>query len=264
MKFTLDKLSSTKIKFGALILLSIVSFGLAALYILPIHILSTEQPLPNIDAIVDVKQRKQAFFDYLTPIIQAENQSIRKDRDSLLDIASDLGSSDSPSFLQGRKLKSLAEKYRIEWEPEQFGEIIKQLELRIDTVPLPLVLVQAAKESGWGTSKFARQGNNLFGQWCFRKGCGIVPAKRSNEAQHEVRIFQSIRAAVAGYLHNLNTGRNYHELREIRIGFRKAGKPMDSLSLADGLLHYSQRRQAYVDEVKAMIQQNRTFWPAQN
>lgn len=215
--------------------------------------------LPDMQAYAAGGERKAAFIDFLTPVIETQNKIIREQRDNLLEIASTLEADGEISWLAGRRLNSLAEQYRVETEDTVPTNLVAELKLRIDEVPLSLVLVQAAKESGWGTSKFARVGNNLFGQWCFSEGCGIVPSKRSSGAKHEVRVFDSVDAAVAAYFHNINSGRSYRQLRDLRAAARKAGRGMDSISLADGLLFYSQRRQAYVDEVKLMIHQYKKF-----
>ena len=174
-------------------------------------------------------------------------------------VCADLQAENRLSIIGALRLKSLARKYRVEWNESDPQSVIDTLRRRIDLVPVPLVLVQAAKESGWGTSRFAREGNNLFGQWCYTKGCGIVPARRSSGAKHEVQVFDSVEDAINAYLHNINTADAYRSLREIRARQRKAGKTPDGIALADGLLYYSQRREAYVKEVKLMLQQYRQF-----
>jgi Bax protein len=127
---------------------------------------------------------------------------------------------------------------------------------RVDTVPLELVLSQAANESAWGTSRFARKANNLFGQWCFSKGCGLVPARRNAGSTHEVAAFKSPQLSVRSYLRNLNTGRVYKDLRNIRAAKRAEGKQATAYEIAAGLSKYSERGQAYVKEIRAMIKYN--------
>lgn len=215
--------------------------------------------LPDMRAIEDVNTRKTTFFDYLTPIVESLNEEIMEKRDRLLAVAADFRDDRKLSLFNRHRLKSLAREYDLEWDASDPGETIRVLQRRIDMVPVPLVLVQAAKESGWGTSRFAREGNNLFGQWCYRAGCGIVPSRRSDGAKHEVRVFDSVEDAISAYLHNLNSGDAYRGLRQIRARLRNAGKTPDASSLADGLLYYSQRREAYVLEVKLMLDQYRKF-----
>lgn len=215
--------------------------------------------LPDMGAIEHIPTRKATFFNYLAPIVKLKNEEIRSQRDHLLNIATRFENSNSVSIIDRYRLKSLAQQYDVEWLESDSGAVIKTLRRRIDVVPVPLVLVQAAKESGWGTSRFARQGNNLFGQWCYRPGCGMVPAQRSGGAKHEVKEFNSIEDAIGAYLHNINTGDAYQSLRQIRARLRNAGKHPDGRALADGLLYYSQRREAYVNEVKDMLQQYHQF-----
>ena len=101
--------------------------------------------------------------------------------------------------------------------------------------------------------------HNGFGKWCFEPGCGIVPKRRAAGARHEVRDFDSVEDAVSAYLHNINTGRAYQRLREIRADLRRAGEKPSAIALADGLLFYSERREEYVNEVKRMILQYHKF-----
>jgi Bax protein len=128
---------------------------------------------------------------------------------------------------------------------------------RVDVVPETLVLVQAANESGWGTSRFALEGLNFFGQWCFRRGCGIVPENRPDGMNHEVRIFKSVNASIRSYLRNINTHAAYLELRLLREQRRAEGKDIRALDLTPGLLSYSERGEDYIDELNAMIRVNR-------
>lgn len=215
-------------------------------------------PLPDFSVIEDIDQRKTAFFSYLAPIVVEENERVIAQRSRLLELAQQ--PSDDPfSPLQRRWLRKLAAKYEVEWPGESREETLSTLLRRIDVVPLPLALVQAAKESGWGQSRFAREGNNLFGHWCFSPGCGIVPAQRASGASHEVAAFDSVRQSVRRYLNNLNTHESYQPLRKIRQAERQAGKTPSALTLADGLILYSERREAYVDDIKSILLANQAL-----
>ena len=227
--------------------------------IIVILVLPSTDRLPDMKAYAAGSARKTAFFDYLTPIIESENRAIIKDRQRLLELSVKLAAGGNPSLFDNQRIRSLADQFLVAREKVESNKVLDQLLQRVDSIPVSLVLVQAAKESGWGTSKFAREGNNLFGQWCYQEGCGIVPSRRSDGASHEVQVFDSVGDAVTAYLHNLNTGKFYRRLRDIRSQIRSARKIPDALSLADGLLLYSERRQAYVDEVKQMIRQYRKF-----
>ena len=127
--------------------------------------------------------------------------------------------------------------------------------VRVDTVPASLVLAQAANESAWGTSRFARRANNFFGVWCFTPGCGITPNRRDAGKTHEVRRYKSVQASVNHYIRMINTNNAYRELREIRAELRDENR-VNGLGLADGLLRYSERGPAYVRELKQMIRYN--------
>ncbi|MBT8145319.1 MAG: glucosaminidase domain-containing protein, partial [Gammaproteobacteria bacterium] len=127
---------------------------------------------------------------------------------------------------------------------------------RVDKIPAPLALAQAANESAWGTSRFALEGNNVFGQWCFDEGCGIVPKRRRADASHEVRAFASLDAAVQAYFLNLNTHDRYKNFRDMRFQMRNQRGDLDPLVLAYGLVGYSERGDEYVDEIQTIIQQN--------
>ncbi|OUX34142.1 MAG: hypothetical protein CBE20_02230, partial [Gammaproteobacteria bacterium TMED260] len=150
----------------------------------------------------------------------------------------------------------LAEHYDLDTSALSDREIANELYLRVDKVPVSLALAQAANESAWGTSRFARQGNNIFGQWCYEKGCGLVPRRRPSGATHEVKKFDSIQESVNAYINNINTHPSYGYLRELRARMRDQNRPLDSLGLAVGLGSYSQRGDNYVDEVQNLIMQN--------
>jgi uncharacterized FlgJ-related protein len=127
---------------------------------------------------------------------------------------------------------------------------------RVDTLPVSLVLAQAAIESGWGTSRFAREGNNLFGQWCFDPGCGLVPAARRTGARHEVAAYASVNDSIDAYLLNINTHSAYRDLRELRARARAEGREPTGLELATGLRSYSERGELYVQDVRSIIRGN--------
>ncbi len=123
-------------------------------------------------------------------------------------------------------------------------------------VPASMALAQAAIESAWGRSRFAAEGNNYFGQWCFSAGCGIVPSRRPQGASHEVQVFDSLDEAVASYLRNINTHPAYTTVREARVEIRQREQPLDSLKLVEGLEKYSARGEDYIHELQQMIRYN--------
>lgn len=217
------------------------------------------EPLPDFASIEDVNEMKAAFFDYLTPIIEQHNQAILVDREQLQAYLRELESSGRLSDAGWQWIEQLAAEYEFDLNRDEPLRTVRRLLLRVDEIPLELALVQAAKESGWGRSRFAVEANNLFGQWCYEPGCGVVPAQRPAGQTYEVTRFESVADAIGAYMRNLNTHPPYETLRLMRAGMRAGDEPLDGLQLVDGLLHYSQRREAYVDEVASMIRQYRSF-----
>jgi len=219
----------------------------------------TRNQLPDFANHSDTQVMKEAFYRYMTPIIVKQNVRIDKQRASLLSIKEKSAGNDKLGWLDRYRLKRIAEDYDNELIVEDIDVLLQALLLQVDTLPVELVVVQAAKESGWGRSRFAVEANNLFGRWCFNKGCGMVPENRAKGKTHEVKRFDTVSDAVDDYLHVVNTLDAYEPLWLIRATQRKNDEPLDGIKLANGLLKYSERRQAYVDEVKSMIRQYRSF-----
>lgn len=228
-----------------LLLLAVIAVGIG----LATFALTSRESLPDFRAFDAGPERKQAFFDYMTPVIEASNQRILLLRERLRSL-----DPDNLSRADQRWLDALSERYEVVAETPE--ERIRILLRRVDVVPVSLALAQAAKESAWGTSRFAREGNNLFGEWCFSKGCGIVPANRAPGRTHEVRAFRSPGESIDSYLMNLNTHPAYRELRLIRQSLRKQGSSILGRELAKGLSRYSERGDIYVTEVQNLIASN--------
>lgn len=220
---------------------------------------------PDIASITDINQKKQTFFDYLRPGVAIENARIEKERRRLLSIKLALDEHSLTSEQQATA-KRLGKLYSLEPSEVNYEWVNAMLE-RVDVLPEALVLTQAANESAWGTSRFANEANNYFGQWCYTKGCGLVPLKRSEGMSHEVAKFSSPQQSIHGYFMNVNRNRAYQELRDIRAGVRDRGEDLLSettaLELTNGLLRYSERGEAYVKDLQAMIRHNDKFWTTQ-
>jgi len=233
--------------------------GLVLALLLAVSIVNVreDRKLPDFEAIEDVSERKQAFFEFLAPIVEQENRRVLGQRERLLGLAARLRSGERIGWLDRRWLRELADEYAVDWDSEAPARSIELLERRVDAVPVPLALVQAATESGWGRSRFATEANNLFGHWCFQSGCGLVPERRNAGAGHEVAAFDSVAESVERYLRNINTHAAYAPLRAIRARMRGDGDTPTAMALADGLLRYSERRADYVDEIKSVIRINR-------
>lgn len=219
--------------------------------------LSQTTRLPDFETYQDVGEKKAAFFDFLRPIVQEINQSTLKKRENVNRMLVKLNSGQALSRKESKALARLAAEYGIEEATEL--ATAERLLKRIDIVPESLVLVQAANESGWGSSRFAKEGLNLFGQWCYSKGCGIVPSARGQDMSHEVTVFNTVEDAIASYINNLNTHPAYQLFRAIRAEQRLKGQEPDASSLVYGLLNYSERREAYVDELLQMLRHNQKY-----
>jgi Bax protein len=234
------------------LILLLVAIGCLSLSATLAWIRSADPSLPDFSRWPAGEARKQRFFQYLRPLLEAENELIRTQRARLQRIAATV----EPGVFDRRWLSDLARQYALDPDAMSPEELITALLARVDTVPVSLGLAQAAKESGWGTSRFAAAGNALFGQRCFEAGCGMLPADRVEGASHEVTAFPSPRAAVASYLRNLNTHPDYQELRQLRAQLRGAGQRVSGFTLARTLTAYSERRDEYIDEIRQMIRFN--------
>lgn len=215
--------------------------------------------LPKFSKIKDVKEKKRQFFAFLRPVVEKQNQRILSNRERLLSIKASYLEKSDVTDKDKRFIEKMNRTYKNTSEFDVLTQI-DQLLLKVDIVPIPLVLVQAANESAWGTSRFARIGLNFFGMWCFEKGCGMVPRSRNDGAFHEVAAFSSVEEAISKYLHNINTNNAYEAFRDIRAQLRLEELPLNSEELAKGLLSYSERGNDYIIEITDMIRHNRKYF----
>ncbi len=219
---------------------------------------SSTKPVPVFSDYSDVIEKKRAFFAYLQPEIQRQNEIILKEREMVFALQKMMLQQQDFNQYQQEVFNQLAKKYQFSGDKKlSLEQTLKMLIKRVDTIPEALVLVQAANESGWGASRFAQQGYNFFGLWCFKKGCGFVPKQRNDNAVHEVAKFRDLSHAVMTYTRNLNRHYAYKDLRMIRQNLRQAVKPVSAKALAAGLSSYSERGQAYIDELLSMLRVNR-------
>ncbi len=212
--------------------------------------------MPDFDAFTSIEARKEAFFAYFEVFIEEENARILQTRARLEQFRAILQGGALLSPLERHNLDLIAAEYRLPRNDMPVADMVEELLLRVDIIPPSLALAQAATESAWGTSRFAKEGNNIFGQWCFDEGCGLIPGQRASDASHEVRAFASVEAAVKAYYRNLNSNPTYDYFRELRAQMRLLEKPLNSHQLADGLTRYSERGRAYVAEIRDMIRIN--------
>ncbi|RLV58479.1 glucosaminidase [Parashewanella curva] len=221
------------------------------------------QPFPDFASIQEVSKRKEAFFNFIRPAVRKQNQLIRSDRSFLFRVKKQLDAGDTLDSGTQSKLTRIANKYNFNFQ--RFNEqAFSDLLSRVDTIPESLVLVQAANESGWGTSRFAKEGFNFFGQWCFVKGCGLVPNSRQEGLTHEVAVFKSVDASIASYMNNLNTNSAYDLFRRIRADLRSQGDKPTAAKLVYGLINYSERQEDYIDELLSMLRHNKQYLDVKN
>jgi Bax protein len=205
------------------------------------------QDLPSI---TDSDERKSLFLRILLPIVLLENRRIREQRTLAQWLLSEaFPTAGSPEH---RWLTKLAKGLRVSGDLHD-PAVQARLLRRLDEVPPALALAQGAIESGWGTSRFALEGNSLFGQWTYKADAGLEPSERDPEDSHLVARFPDLRTSVRAYLRNLNTGHAYREFREARAAMRAQGRPLSPTELAGHLRRYSQRGVEYVEELRAII-----------
>ena len=200
----------------------------------------------EIRKIESTKEKKKLFLEIILPLVLEENNRIKLDRIKLFKVLNKKNNSNS-------EIKWLNSKFK------QYGVVNKDLstlKIRMDEVPVSLALAQAAKETGWGTSRFAIEGNALFGQWTF-SGEGIKPAGAdSSDGSHKVMRFKVLKASVRAYQRNLNTHNSYREFRRARALMRERDQKLNSLKLADYLDKYAATGIEYTKIIKKIIEQN--------
>jgi Bax protein len=211
----------------------------------------------DLSSINDTKQKKQLFFMSLLPMVIKKNNVILSQRETIIQLLQKFDRYGSLNAQQQKTLKRLGKHYRCAVAPLNDVKIRQNLLRRIDIVPAALVIAQAANESAYGTSRFARMANNLFGEWTFKTGTGLVPLARSKDKTHEIKIFDSIGESIDSYLTNINTHKAYKKLRLAREKMRLNNQPIRANILAEGLINYSSRRGEYVREIQTMINYNR-------
>ena len=199
----------------------------------------------EIKMIENTKKRKEFFIQIVLPLIVKENNNIRLDRKTLFSIIN-------------KSNNTKAEKQWLEKKYKQYGvrsRDLSTLKIRMDEIPVSLAIAQAAKETGWGTSRFAQEGNALFGQWTW-SGEGLKPKDADEGKGHKVMKFNVLQASVRAYQRNLNTHRTYREFRKARAELRDLNKPLDSIQLSKYLNKYAETGNQYVEVLQKIIEQN--------
>ena len=203
--------------------------------------------LPSeIKSIENTRKKKELFIQIVLPLILEENKKIKLERKTLFSILN-------------KNSNSEAEKNWLKSKFKQYGVVnrdLPTLKIRMDEIPVSLAIAQAAKETGWGTSRFAQEGNALFGQWTYT-GEGIKPAKSDKNENHKVMKFKILKASVRAYQRNLNTHKSYREFRKVRANQRDVLGDLNSLELVNYLDKYAETGNEYIKILKKIIEQNK-------
>ena len=200
----------------------------------------------EIKLIENSKKRKEFFIQIVLPLIIEENNNIKLDRKTLFTIINKSNNSNS-------------EKQWLEKKYKQYGVKsgdLSSLKIRMDEIPVSLAIAQAAKETGWGTSRFALEGNALFGQWTW-SGEGLKPKEAKEGESHKVMKFNILQASVRAYQRNINTHSTYKDFRKARAKLRDSNKPLDSIELSKYLNKYAETGNQYVEVLQKIIKQNK-------
>ena len=198
----------------------------------------------DLDSMKSVTRKKDTFLQILLPLVVAENESIKKDRRYLLKILKQNQSQKNTNWIN-KKYK----KYKV--SKKNIDELIE----KIDVIPTSIALAQAAKESGWGTSRFALEGNAIFGQWTWN-GVGMAPLDKDEDQKHKILKFPLLRASVKAYIANLNTHAGYKNFRKKRAILRAENKNLSGLDLIHELENYAQTGKEYTRILEKIIRQN--------
>ena len=192
-----------------------------------------------------IQLKKETFIKIVLPLVVAENEKILEDKEKL----KALSQKKFTSELEKQWLRQKLLEYKVKKSD------LNELQLRMDIIPVSLALAQAAKESGWGTSRFALEGNAIFGQWTW-DGQGIAPLKRDENKNHKILKFPILRASVKAYQNNLNTHKSYYKFRDKRKKLRDKQVEIKGLDLTDTLKNYAQTGSEYTKILNQIITQN--------
>ena len=208
----------------------------------PIRLLLLPQEIKKIE---NIKKRKEFFIQIILPLVIKENNSIKLDRNKLFNILN----KSKNTKLDKNWLNTKFKQYNV------INKDLSTLKMRMDEIPASMAIAQAAKETGWGTSRFAQEGNALFGQWTW-SGEGIKPSDADDDSTHKVRKFNVLQASVKAYQRNLNTHSSYKDFRSARAEFRDKGRELDSMILSEYLDKYAETGKEYVKILQQIIRQN--------
>jgi Bax protein len=202
-----------------------------------------------------VPNSKREFLEKIAPLVHSINEEVTLEREYLVNIIDQMNKGYELNSEQSVWLKSRMKKYRVKSEVN-VTNLRESLLPKIDVIPVELALAQAANESAWGKSRFAREAQNLFGVWTYDESKGIVPKRRAKGAKHLVRKYESMEASIRHYITLLNSHPAYKVLRDIRLALRTKGEQLDGVAMAAGLIKYSAKGEKYVAIIRSMINSN--------
>ena len=201
-------------------------------------------------------ERKEAFISLLMPIIKEQNAQIARDREWLLAAQRATEWTDQAAA----RFDTICTRYGVACSSAHRAQIQwDRLLSRVDVIPSQMVMVQAIEESGWGTSRFARESNNLFGMRCFGRNCGVAQQGIDPDEAQRFQQFASVEDNVRAYLLNINTHMAYEGLRQQRAQLRRQGRPVQAGTLIASLERYSERGPLYLAQLRTLLETNRSL-----
>ena len=217
----------------------------------------------DMDQVAEVEHRKALFLGAVLPVVLAVNEQLVREHETVLRMATKFRAGEALNLREKFDLQRLAKAYEITSDDDgqnvtdlSDAAIVEELVLRAAPIPVSLALAQAAEESAWGLSRFAIEGNALYGQWVWNDDAGIIPKGRRTGHGHSIQAFENIYESTLSYAQNLNTHPAYKRFRRMRAYMITSSGRMDSASLAGALTRYSGRGQAYVESLRTIMRVN--------
>lgn len=209
----------------------------------------------DFDQLQDVKLKKKLFYLIVLPIIHESNRLILEDREMVINIEKKFLRADLNENEVNETVR-IAVKYKLDYSTIDL-KLFRDLKQRINIIPVSLALAQAIVESGWGQSRFAQEGNALYGQWTTNEQKGIIPEDRDEDKTHAVRKFENLQQSVQAYMHNINTHRAYYSFRVVRRIAERVQYTDPISAKVKFLAAYAEIGQEYVDKLELIIESNK-------
>ncbi|MGV3278888.1 glucosaminidase domain-containing protein [Rickettsiales bacterium LUAb2] len=225
----------------------------------PIYFENLPENIDNLTNSASIQIRKQVFIKAILPIIIKSNMEVKKDHDVLVSLLNKMPKEDL-SKNDINTIVSLANKYNVTIGNNNFWDYLKTVNLllvKVNIIPNSLVLAVAIQETGWGKSRFLKEGNSLFSEWTFNHGTkGIIPIERDKNKNYKVKVYDDLSSSAQSFFMNINSSDTYKQFRDIRIKMINKGTPLNSYILADALNKYSEGRGDYVEALRSIIKYN--------